>query len=79
MDDMSCTQQQYGGCGAYVNSGIVLNNPNDIMAYPEFVGAGADNYHLDNGSPAKTAGEGGVEMGAYGGGDPMVDSEIPEL
>jgi hypothetical protein len=77
---MSCTQQQYGGCGAYVDSGIVLNNPNDIMAYPEFVDEDADNYHLQPGvSPAENAGEGGVEMGAYGGGDPMVDSEIPEL
>jgi len=61
-----------------MDSGIVLNNPNDIMADPKFVPE-LDDYHLDNGSPAKTAGEGGVEMGAYGGGDPLVDSEIPEL
>ncbi len=80
LDDMSCTQQQYGGCGAHVDSGIVLNNPNDIMAYPEFVDEDADNYHLEPGvSPAEDAGEGGVDMGAYGGSDPMVDSEIPEL
>ncbi len=80
LDDMSCTQQQYGGCGAHVDSGIVLNNPNDIMAYPEFVDEDADNYHLDPGvSPAEDAGEGGVDMGAYGGSDPMVDSEIPQF
>ena len=80
LDDMSCTQQQYGGCGAYVDSGIVLNNPNDIMADPEFVDEDADNYHLQPSvSPAENAGEGGVDMGAYGGGDPMVDSEIPQF
>jgi hypothetical protein len=79
-DDYTCTQQQYGGCGAYVDSGIVLNNPNDIMAYPEFVDEDADNYHLKPGvSPAENAGEGGVDMGAYGGSDPMVDSEIPQF
>ncbi len=77
-DDMSCIQQQYGGCGAYVDPGIVLNNPNDIIDDPQFV-LELDNYHLDNDSPAKIAGEGGVEMGAYGGGDPIVDSEVPEL
>ena len=79
LDDMSCTQQQYGGCGAYVNSGIVLNNPNDIVADPRFVDMDGDDYHLDTGAPPIGAGALGVDMGAYGGSDPMVDSEIPEL
>ena len=59
-----------------MDSGIVLNNPNDIIDDPQFVPE-LDNYHLDNGSPAENAGEGGADMGAYGGSDPMVDSEIP--
>ena len=79
LDDLSCTQQQYGGCGAYVNSGIVLNNPNDIVADPKFVDMDGDDYHLDTGAPPIGAGALGVDMGAYGGSDPMVDSEIPEL
>jgi hypothetical protein len=76
---MSCTQQQYGGCGAHFSSGIVLNNPNDIMANPSFVDMNGDDYHLDVGSPCIGAGALGGDMGAYGGSDPMVDSEIPEL
>jgi hypothetical protein len=79
LDDMSCTQQQYGGCGAHFSSGIVLNNPNDIMANPSFVDMNGDDYHLDVGSPCIGAGALGGDMGAYGGSDPMVDSEIPEL
>lgn len=38
--DMSCTQQQYAGCGAHWDFGqsppIVLNNPNDMLANPLF-------------------------------------------
>ena len=78
VDNLRCANMQYGGCGAHVPPPLAMDDPHDIIDDPEFVPE-LDNYHLDNGSPAKTGGEGGVEMGAYGGGDPLVDSEIPEL
>jgi hypothetical protein len=81
--DMSCTQQQYGGCGAHFESGgpspIVLDGPHDIMADPKFQDMDADNYQLQGISPAKNAGDDGNDMGAYGGSDPMVDSQIPDF
>ena len=77
LNDMSCTQQQYGGCGAYVDSGIVLNSPNDVMAEPSFVDMTNDNFQLTD--PSTYPGDDGTQRGAYGGSDPIVDSEIPEL
>ncbi|MBA7625837.1 hypothetical protein ES703_33271 [subsurface metagenome] len=48
-------------------------NPGEIFANPLFVDAANDNYHLQSGSPAIGAGESGVDMGAYGGSDPIID------
>jgi hypothetical protein len=78
LNDMSCTQQQYGGCGAHFDSGeIVLNNPNDVMADPSFQNMAGDDYHLT--SPLQYPGHDGSQRGAYGGSDPMVDSEVPQF
>lgn len=81
--DMSCTQQQYGGCGAHFASGgpsaFALDGPSDMMADPEFLNPGADNYQLGEGSPAEEAGDDDNDLGAYGGGYPIVDAEIPEF
>jgi parallel beta-helix repeat protein len=74
--DVSCTNQQYGGCGI---DPILwppvreLDSKNDIMADPEFVNKGADDYHLDAGvpSPAIGAGDDTKDMGCYGGDYPM--------
>jgi len=65
---LSCANQQYGGCGADWPYPFAMDDPHDIIANPLFVDA---EYHLDNNSPAKTGGVGGVEMGAYGGSDPI--------
>jgi hypothetical protein len=77
LNDMSCTKQQYGGCGAYFDSGIVLDNPNDVMANPLFQDMASDNYNLT--SPLGYPGDDGSQRGAYGGDDPLVDSEIPHF
>jgi hypothetical protein len=79
---MSCTQQQYGGCGAHIDVGqsppIVLNSPNDVMAEPSFADMTNDNFQLTD--PSTYPGDDGItQRGAYGGSDPIVDSEIPEL
>ena len=48
-----------------------------IFADPLFEDADNDDYHLAIGSPAIGAGEGGTDLGAYGGTYPINDSEIP--
>jgi len=70
-----CANQQYGGCGAHFDFGqsppVVLENPNDIMADPQFTDKDNDDYTLQSGSPAEDAGDDGTDMGAYGGTDPI--------
>ena len=65
---LSCAKKQYGACGAGFPKPFAMESPNDIIADPLFVDA---EYRLDNNSLAKTGGAGGVEMGAYGGSDPI--------
>ena len=65
-----CANQQYGGCGADVDS-FDLSYPNDMIADPLFFDRAGDDYQLQAGSPAKGAGDDGNELGAYGGQDPI--------
>lgn len=78
--DMSCTQQQYGGCGAHWDFDqsypVVLNNPNDVMADPSFQDMENDNYHLT--MPLEYPGDDESQRGAYGGDYPLVDEDIPQ-
>ena len=55
---------QYGG---------LPPSPNDIQADPLFrsMTTGTEDYQLGAGSPGIGGGEGGTEMGAWGGLDPM--------
>jgi parallel beta-helix repeat protein len=84
--DMSCTNQQYGGCGAHWDFGqpypVVLDDPNDILKDPKFQDMDNDNYTLQGDSPAIDAGDPNSsyndatdgtrnDMGAYGGPDPL--------
>jgi hypothetical protein len=73
LNDMSCIRQQYGGCVAYFvqGVGILLDDPNDIVADPLFVDKDADDYQLQVGSPAENAGDDSTDMGAYGGSYPI--------
>ncbi len=79
LDDMSCIKQQYGGCGAYFvkGVGILLDAPNDIIANPLFKVAPND-YRLQrlsegdgSDSPAINAGDDNLDMGCYGGSEPL--------
>ncbi len=65
-----CKKRQLGNCWPVASY--------EIFAKPEFE-TGLDNYHLDPGppSPAIGTGEGGVDMGCYGGDYPIDDAEIP--
>jgi hypothetical protein len=68
-----------------------MDDPHDIIDDPEFVNItpGSEDYHLQGGSAAIDAGDPDPayddadasrnDMGAYGGPDPMVDSEIPQF
>jgi hypothetical protein len=67
----SCVNQNYGGCGLTDTWPWEMVNPNDIMADPKFVNMGSDDYHLQNDSLAKNAGDDGEDMGAYGGTYPI--------
>ena len=80
LDDMSCIKQQYGGCVAYFvkGVGILLDDPNDIVADPLFKDVAGDDYRLQrvsegdgSDSPAINAGDDNLDMGAYGGSDPI--------
>ncbi|MGA1825998.1 MAG: nitrous oxide reductase family maturation protein NosD [bacterium] len=65
-DILPCLNMQYGGCGAELQGGsITLLDPDDILDNPLF--QDTTNYKLQNNSPAKGAGSGGVDMGAWGG------------
>ena len=81
LNDMSCTQQQYGGCGAYFDFSqspfIVLFAPNDVMADPSFVDMANDDYQMSD--PSAYPGDDFTQRGSYGGMYPIVDAEIPEF
>lgn len=70
-----CTNQQYGGCGAHIESNptrAVFDGPqHDIMDDPLFKDKANDDYDLQAGSPAKNAGDDGDDIGAYGGTFPI--------
>ncbi len=57
-----CILMQLGGC---------RENLGEIFANPSFVNAASDDYHLQETSPAKNAGDDLTDMGAYGGSDPI--------
>lgn len=52
-------------------NGMCKENPDEIFANPLFVDAANDDYHLQESSPAKYAGDDLTDMGAYGGSDPI--------
>lgn len=59
-------------------------NQSNFAVTPELVGSGAgisddEAYQIKPGSPLKTAGSGGTEVGAYGGATPYVVSGIPAI
>jgi hypothetical protein len=68
---MSCIKQQYGGCGAHFvkGVGIVLDEPNAIIADPSFVDMDNDDYHLS--VPSQFLGADGTQRGCYGGEYPI--------
>ena len=78
--DFKCLSGQYGFQPLYWDcwqcpEGKILKtqDPGDILDNPDFVNmtTGSEDYQLDTGSPGIGAGEGGTDMGAWGGADPM--------
>jgi parallel beta-helix repeat protein len=69
--DMSCINQQYGGCGSDWDHWPLSIYPHDITMDPLFVDAPNDNYRIQPISPARNAGDDGADMGAYGGAYPI--------
>jgi hypothetical protein len=66
----------FGGSG--------IGNQDSYNVAAEFIPGGVgistdEGYQLNAGSPLKTAGNGGIEVGAYGGGTPYVVSGIPAI
>ena len=68
--DTSCPSPPPFYC-EYIQLYMCPSNPNEIFTDPSFANMAGDDYHLLPGSPAIGAGESGVDMGAYGGSDPM--------
>jgi len=61
-----------------------VGNQNSVVVSTQFIGTGAgisddERYQIKSGSPLKTAGAGGIEVGAYGGSTPYVVSGIPAI
>jgi hypothetical protein len=58
-----------------------IGNQNNFDLAPEWLGGDSnDEFHrIKTGSPLKTAGSGGIEVGAYGGATPYVVSGIPAI
>jgi hypothetical protein len=71
VDDLRCANMQFGGCGAHVPRPLEMDGPHDIIADPLFVNMDDDNYHLQDLSPGKDAGDDGSDMGCYGGAYPI--------
>lgn len=46
---------------------LCSKNPGELIAAPQFVDRANDDYHLQTGSAAIGSGDGGVDMGAFGG------------
>jgi len=67
-----CANKQFGGCG-HLWSPRGLNGPNNIIGDPLFanISPGNEDYSLLPGSPAEGAGDDNLDMGAYGGPDPL--------
>ncbi|MBW1859928.1 MAG: right-handed parallel beta-helix repeat-containing protein, partial [Deltaproteobacteria bacterium] len=64
-------------CCTAIGASGALPGETLIFADPLFEDMGNDDYHLAVGSPAIGAGEGGTDIGAYGGDYPIDDAEIP--
>jgi hypothetical protein len=68
--DFKCLAGQYGFRVLYWDNNVLkTQDPNDILDDPVFVSmtTGTEDYQLDTGSPGLGAGEGGTDMGAWGG------------
>jgi hypothetical protein len=79
-DNVALTNNITAGSGFSGGSG----NQNNYAVSSEFIGTGAgisddEQYQLKTGSPLKTAGSAGTEVGAYGGATPYVVSGIPAI
>ncbi len=72
-----CSWTGWPGCKKRQIGGSWPVAPNEIFGDPLFVDMVSDDYHLDVGSPAIGTGEGGVDMGAYGGPDAIDDNDFP--
>jgi hypothetical protein len=70
LNDQICVSANYAGCG-FADEELSLRNPHDVIADPLFVGMDTDDFHLQNASPAKNAGDDRTDMGAYGGSNPI--------
>jgi hypothetical protein len=57
------------------NGAGTVQDHNYLGQDPQFVNAGARDFHIQSGSPAKTAGSNGGEVGAYGNGNTCVGPE----
>jgi parallel beta-helix repeat protein len=75
--NMRCANKNFGGCGGKWNlpgpPKILLDGPNNIIGDPLFASIPPENedYSLLPGSPAEGAGDDNLDMGAYGGTDPI--------
>jgi hypothetical protein len=73
--NMRCANKNFGGCGGKWNlpgpPRILPDGPNNNIADPQFVDKDSDDYQLQVGSPAENAGDDNLDMGAYGGSDPL--------
>lgn len=70
--------------GNTFSGGIGNVNNYDVVTNSELVGTGSGispdrQYQVKDGSPLKTMGNGGIEVGAYGGNTPYVISGIPPI
>jgi parallel beta-helix repeat protein len=75
--NMRCANKNFGGCGSKWNlpgpPRILPDGPNNIIGDPLFanISPGNEDYSLLPGSPAEGAGDDNLDMGAYGGTDPI--------
>jgi hypothetical protein len=79
---INCTVSNNVSRVASFSSGF--GNQNNFSIAPELITAGAgispdEAYQIKAGSPLKTAGSGGTEVGAFGGATPYVVSGIPAI